>query len=267
LKAAIANFFAFYNLKSTIFSKPKPITVGDWNTAEPRIAGGYRTAYVVWRDEREATAQIYTKQFHLPLPNSVLVRPVPIIASCYDQHLVSCRLKYGATIAPTVWQDLSEPIKTEIDNEKIMVWDWQGQSPAPTIQGVYTLNLVAFDEAGNQSFSKIPVIIDNLPPLPISPGEITSLFDLDPEAEYRTPSFSFRRTVSLSFLILNKGAKMVTTEVRPQDLARTIPKLHSASTTACGLLRFGSFVAIVEVHSSSCSNCFPFPGILIPLLL
>ena len=129
-------------------------------------------------------------QIHLPRSGSMLVRPVPIIASCYDENLVSCRLKYGETVAPTVWHDLGEQISTEIDREKILVWDWREQS-STTIQGVYTLNLSALDEAGNQSFSKIPVIVDNLPPLAISPGEMTKLPNLDLESAYRTPSFSF----------------------------------------------------------------------------
>jgi len=124
-------------------------------------------------------------EFHLPRPYSLLTRPVPIIVSCSDLNLVSCRLKYGATIAPTVWHELGEPIRIGIDKEKILLWN------NSNLQGVYSLALVAFDEAGNQSSIKIPVIVDNTSPLPILPGGKEIVPELDPESAYRAPSFSY----------------------------------------------------------------------------
>jgi hypothetical protein len=48
------------------------------------------------------------------------------------------------------------------------------------------------------------------------------------------------RTV-FSFLS-SRGASAAATLVKPHDCASTMPKLHSASTTACGLLRWGRCV-------------------------
>ena len=47
-----------------IWRVPKPITSGGtWETAEPNVVSSFRSTFVVWRDHREATAQIYVRRF------------------------------------------------------------------------------------------------------------------------------------------------------------------------------------------------------------
>src|SRR6266446_9277635 len=44
-------------------------------------------------------------------------------------------------------------------------------------------------------------------------------------------------------------ARNALTAVSAQERARTIPRLHKASTVACGLVKWGKWVWIVVVHS------------------
>ena len=46
-----------------IWRAPEPITNGTWETAEPNVGSSFRSTFVVWRDHREATAQIYVRRF------------------------------------------------------------------------------------------------------------------------------------------------------------------------------------------------------------
>ena len=67
-------------------------------------------------------------------------------------------------------------------------------------------------------------------------------------------------------LTLRREARKSMIVVRAHDFTIAIPKLHSARTVACGLLRCGRCSANVEDRCSSCcitnSSCFCFPLLL-----
>ncbi|MFP6723516.1 MAG: T9SS type A sorting domain-containing protein [Candidatus Poribacteria bacterium] len=46
-----------------IWRAPEPITSETWETAEPNLGSSFRSIFVVWRDHREATSQIYVRRF------------------------------------------------------------------------------------------------------------------------------------------------------------------------------------------------------------
>ncbi|MCH8290346.1 PD40 domain-containing protein [Candidatus Poribacteria bacterium] len=123
-------------------------------------------------------------QIHLPLPDTVITQPIPVIASCRDTNLVECRLQFGPTIAPSVWTPLGPPIRIPFERERLIVWD------TSNLDGVYTLALTAIDTAGNPSTTKIPVFIDNTPPLPLESGEGVRLIDENLEISFRMPAWS-----------------------------------------------------------------------------
>ena len=45
------------------WSIPRTVVNGDWDTSEPEVAGGVRTAHVVWRDEREGEGKVFIRQW------------------------------------------------------------------------------------------------------------------------------------------------------------------------------------------------------------
>ncbi len=45
------------------WQKVRPLTSVQWESAEPDVAAGFQLAVVAWRDHREATSQIYAKQY------------------------------------------------------------------------------------------------------------------------------------------------------------------------------------------------------------
>ncbi len=123
-------------------------------------------------------------QIHTPTPNTVITHPIPIIATCRDSNLVECRLQFGPTIAPGAWTPLGEPIRVPFEQERLILWD------TSHLNGIYTLALTAIDEAGNRSTTRIPLVIDNTPPLPLARGEGKMLIDENLEVSYRTPVWS-----------------------------------------------------------------------------
>ncbi|MCZ6681374.1 MAG: T9SS type A sorting domain-containing protein [Candidatus Poribacteria bacterium] len=122
---------------------------------------------------------------HLPNPNTVLTHPIPVVATCIDTNLVECRLQFGATPTPGTWTSLGNPIRTSFERESLIVWD------TSELDGIYTLALIAIDEAGNRATTEIPLIIDNTPPLPIAIATQASLLITENlEVSYRTPVWS-----------------------------------------------------------------------------
>ena len=124
-----------------------------------------------------------TVEIHLPLPDTVVTQPVPIIATCQDTNLVECRLQFGATIAPSEWTPLGAPIRIPFERERLTVWD------TSNLDGVYTLALIAFDTVGNRSVTEIPVFIDGTPPLSLEGGEGVRLIDENLAVSFRTPAW------------------------------------------------------------------------------
>lgn len=45
------------------WQKVRPLTSVQWESAEPDVAAGFQSAIVAWQDHREATSQIYAKQY------------------------------------------------------------------------------------------------------------------------------------------------------------------------------------------------------------
>ena len=124
-------------------------------------------------------------QIHLPNSNSLVTRPIPVIASCVDSNLVECRLRFGRTTSPQTWTQLRQPIPIQFERERLAVWD------TSNLKGIYTLALTAVDEAGNRAMVTAPLIIDNTPPLPLrSSGNAVPLIDLAAEVFFRTPVWS-----------------------------------------------------------------------------
>ena len=124
-------------------------------------------------------------QIHLPNPDTVVTRPIPVIASCVDSNLVECRLRFGRTTSPQTWTRLRQPIRIQFERECLAVWD------TSDLNGVYTLALTAVDEAGNHTTTRVPLIIDNTPPLPLaSSSSATLLIDRASEIFFRTPAWS-----------------------------------------------------------------------------
>ena len=126
-----------------------------------------------------------TVQIHLPVPDTVITHPIPVIATCFDSNLVECRLQFGATASPSSWTLLGESIHIPFERERLIVWD------TSNLDGIYTLALTAIDEAGNRETTQVPLVIDNTPPLPIV-GEAgaTLLTDENLEVSFRTPVWS-----------------------------------------------------------------------------
>ena len=125
-----------------------------------------------------------TVKLHLPLPNTVVTQPIPIIATCQDTNLVECRLQFGPTIAPGEWMPLGAPIRIPFKRERLTIWD------TSNLDGVYTLALIAVDSVGNRSVTEIPVFIDGTPPLSLEEGDGVRLFDENPRSSFRTPAWS-----------------------------------------------------------------------------
>lgn len=124
-------------------------------------------------------------QIHLPIPDTVVTRPIPVIASCVDTNLVECLLRFGRTTSPQTWTLLGQPIRVQFERERLAVWD------TSNLNGVYTLALTAVDEAGNRATTKVPLIIDNSPPLRLaSSSSATLLTDRAAEIFFRTPAWS-----------------------------------------------------------------------------
>ena len=123
-------------------------------------------------------------QIHLPIPDAVITRPIPVIATCRDSNLVECRLQFGATIAPQTWTLLGKPSRIPFEQKRLIVWD------TSNLDGIYTLSLIAVDEAGNRSTIKIPLIIDNTPPLPLAGSNPALLIDQTEEVSFGTPVWS-----------------------------------------------------------------------------
>ena len=124
-----------------------------------------------------------TVEIHLPLPDTVVTQPVPIIATCQDTNLVECRLQFGATIAPGEWRSLGAPIRIPFERERLTVWD------TSKLNGVYTLALIAIDAVGNRSVTEIPVFIDGTPPLYLEGGKGVGLIDENLAVSFRTPAW------------------------------------------------------------------------------
>ena len=133
---------------------------------------------------------------HLPLPNTTLAADTPVIITCRDEALIHWRLLYGETIAPKTWKLLLEfgvgsqyprSVGSQyptVENYRALIWD------IAKLEGVYSLALSAVDEAGNQSFVAVPLVIDNRPPFPVSPNEAKELFPSELDADYRMPTWS-----------------------------------------------------------------------------
>ena len=137
----------------------------------------------------EASAPVFvdsnapTVELHLPLPNTVVTQPIPIIATCEDTNLVECRLQFGPTIAPSKWTPLGAPIRIPFEQEQLTVWD------TSELDGVYTLALIAVDTVGNRSVTEIPVLIDGTPPLTLKGGDGVQLIEPSAKISFRTPAW------------------------------------------------------------------------------
>jgi Tol biopolymer transport system component len=125
---------------------------------------------------------------HNPGPDTSLFGSTPVIVTCLDDNLVEWRLQYKFTTkaAPEgdEWKLLTSS-KESIEHQRVAFWD------VSKLKGVYTLELIAVDEAGNQSKVDIPIVVDNTPPIPITsggPGAKLVISDLD--ADYYSPAWS-----------------------------------------------------------------------------
>ncbi|MBM3240104.1 hypothetical protein FJZ31_27785 [Candidatus Poribacteria bacterium] len=125
---------------------------------------------------------------HNPGPNISLFGSTPVIVTCLDDNLVEWRLQYKFTTqaAPEggEWKLLTSS-KESLEHQRVAFWD------VSKLKGVYTLELVAVDEAGNQSKVDIPIVVDNTPPIPItSGGPGTELVISDLDADYYSPAWA-----------------------------------------------------------------------------
>jgi len=132
---------------------------------------------------------------HLPKPNTSLLGSTPVIITCSDDNLVEWRLQYKFTTTSSVswsgidsdafeWKLLASS-NEPVENQRVAFWD------VSELYGVYTLELLAIDEMGNQSKADIPIVIDNKPPIPMTLGELgTELFMSDFDADYHSPTWS-----------------------------------------------------------------------------
>src|SRR5262245_14656469 len=62
---------------------------------------------------------------------------------------------------------------------------------------------------------------------------------------------SYKRWSRVATFFLSSKAKKVATVPRPHERVQAMPKLHSARTVACGLVRCGM---LVDTHSVHCDN-------------
>ncbi|MFQ6044338.1 MAG: hypothetical protein ACE5PV_26085, partial [Candidatus Poribacteria bacterium] len=130
---------------------------------------------------------------HLPKANASLAESTPVIVTCRDDNLTEWRLQYKFTTrAALPWVEKEEDewklivsSNESIEHQRAAFWD------VSRLEGVYTLELIAFDEAGNQSKADIPVVVDNNPPILIASSGIgTELAISDLEADYHSPAWS-----------------------------------------------------------------------------
>lgn len=89
------------------WQKVRPLTSVQWESAEPDVAAGFQSAIVAWRDHREATSQIYAKQYQEFKPSTDwrLVSPGnarrPAVAmSRVETSLTSTRLANSPSFLP-----------------------------------------------------------------------------------------------------------------------------------------------------------------------
>ena len=89
------------------WQKVHPLTSVQWESAEPDVAAGFQSAIVAWRDHREATSQIYAKQYQEFKPSTDwrLVSPGnarrPAVAmSRVETSLTSTRLANSPSFLP-----------------------------------------------------------------------------------------------------------------------------------------------------------------------
>ena len=124
-------------------------------------------------------------QIHLPATDTVVTRPIPVIASCVDSNLVECHVRFGKTTSPQAWTRLIQPIRIQFERERIAVWD------TSNLNGIYTLALTAVDQAGNLTAKTVRLNIDNKPPLPLaSSNGAVRLTDFNAAFFFRTPVWS-----------------------------------------------------------------------------
>ncbi|MBC8228632.1 PD40 domain-containing protein, partial [bacterium] len=130
---------------------------------------------------------------HFPKPSTSIFGSTPVIVTCFDDNLVEWRLQYKFTTKAAIswgekegseWKPLAYSNES-IEHQRVAFWD------VSKLQGVYTLELIAIDEAGNQSKADIPVVVDNTPPIPITSGDIgTELVISDLDSDYQSPAWS-----------------------------------------------------------------------------
>ena len=121
---------------------------------------------------------------HSPRSDSTIRGAIPIIASVHDLSLLEYSVEYGITAAPSVWWQLAGPFYEESDRQRIMTWE------TSDLNGIYTLRILARDDAGNESKVQAMVNIDSRSPIAMSPGEITPLTDPDLGWTYGAPAWS-----------------------------------------------------------------------------
>lgn len=121
---------------------------------------------------------------HSPRSNSTMRGAIPIIISINDTNLLEYVVEYGTTAIPSTWQPLAEPFYEAVERKRIITWE------TSELEGIYTLRILATDEAGNESKVEAIVNIDSQPPVTVLPGEIILLTDPDSEWTYGMPAWS-----------------------------------------------------------------------------
>lgn len=94
-----------------------------------------------------------------PRPYGYIRGMVPITGTARPPGMQLWRLEYGQGLNPSAWVQIGEDYQQGVDNGYLETWD------VSQLEGLYTLQLTAIDEAQNVHQSTIQVTVDNVPPL------------------------------------------------------------------------------------------------------
>ncbi len=123
-------------------------------------------------------------EIHIPLAKTTLMAKTSVAITCTDEYLLSWQLMFGETENPSTWIMLADPGRTSVESFTAATWDLRA------LRGIYTLRLIAQDQAGNQSETRIQISVDNLPPLPLLADNQELLLQNTTDAFYRQPRWS-----------------------------------------------------------------------------
>jgi penicillin-binding protein 1C len=94
-----------------------------------------------------------------PTPYAYIKGVVPITGTVRPPDLQLWRLEYGQGLNPSAWIQIGGDYNHPVDNGYLETWD------VSQLEGLYTLQLSAIDNAQNVRQSTIQVTVDNVPPL------------------------------------------------------------------------------------------------------